>query len=124
MVEETRKIMHATDIAISATCVRVPVFIGHSEAVQVEFTNPITPAEASEILVQAPGVRVLDDPSVSLYPQPWSVAGSDDVYVGRIRRDASCPNGLVLWVVADNIRKGAALNAVQIAEEMIKRGWR
>jgi aspartate-semialdehyde dehydrogenase len=124
MVEETHKIMHAPDIAISATCVRVPVFIGHSEAVHVEFTNPITPAEASEILVQAPGVKVLDDPGVSLYPQPWSAAGSDDVYVGRIRRDASCPNGLVLWVVSDNIRKGAALNAVQIAEEMIKRGWR
>jgi len=89
----------------------------------VEFTNPITPADATEILVQAPGVKVLDDPAVSLYPQPWSAAGSDDVYVGRIRRDASHPNGLVLWVVADNIRKGAALNAVQIAEEIIKRGW-
>jgi len=123
MVEETRKIMHAPEIAISATCVRVPVFIGHSEAVHVEFTNPITPADATEILVQAPGVKVLDDPAVSLYPQPWSAAGNDDVYVGRIRRDASHPNGLVLWVVADNIRKGAALNAVQIAEEMIKRGW-
>jgi len=123
MVEETRKIMHAPEIAISATCVRVPVFIGHSEAVHVEFTNPITPADATEILVQAPGVKVLDDPAVSLYPQPWSAAGNDDVYVGRIRRDASHSNGLVLWVVADNIRKGAALNAVQIAEEMIKRGW-
>jgi aspartate-semialdehyde dehydrogenase len=124
MVEETRKIMHAPDIAVSATCVRVPVFIGHSEAIHVEFTNPMTPAEASEILAQAPGVKVLDDPGVSLYPQAWSAAGSDDVYVGRIRRDASCPNGLVLWVVSDNIRKGAALNAVQIVEEMIKRGWR
>jgi len=123
MVEETRKIMHAPDIAVSATCVRVPVFIGHSEAIHVEFTNPMTPAEAGEILTQAPGVKVLDDPAVSLYPQPWSAAGSDDVYVGRIRRDASHPNGLVLWVVADNIRKGAALNAVQIAEEIIKRGW-
>ena len=124
MVEETRKIMHAPDITMSATCVRVPVFIGHSEAIHVEFTNPISPADASEILVQAPGVRVLDDIGVSLYPQPWSVAGSDDVFVGRIRRDVSCPNGLAMWVVADNIRKGAALNAVQIAEEMIKRGWR
>ncbi len=124
MVEETRKIMHAPNMAISATCVRVPVFIGHSEAIHIEFTNPISPVEASEILVQAPGVRVLDDIGVSLYPQPWSAAGSDDVYIGRIRRDVSHPNGLVMWVVADNIRKGAALNAVQIAEEMVKRGWR
>jgi aspartate-semialdehyde dehydrogenase len=124
MVEETRKIMHAPDIAISATCVRVPVFIGHSEAIHVEFTNPISPVEASEILVQSPGVRVLDDIGVSLYPQPWSAVGSDDVFIGRIRRDASHTNGLVMWVVADNIRKGAALNAVQIAEEIVKRGWR
>lgn len=122
MVEETRKIMHAEDIAISATCVRVPVFIGHSEAINVEFTRPMTPDEARRILAQAPGVRVLDDPSVSLYPQPWTVAGSDDVFVGRIRADASHPNGLVMWVVADNLRKGAALNAVQIAEEAIRRG--
>lgn len=123
MVEETRKIMHAPDIAISATCVRVPVFVGHSEAINVEFTHPITPDEARRILAQAPGVKVVDDPSVSLYPQPWSAAGSDDVFVGRIRADASHPNGLVMWVVADNVRKGAALNAVQIAEEAIQRGW-
>ena len=123
MVEETRKIMHAPDIAISATCVRIPVFIGHSEAINVEFTHPMTPEEAKRILARAPGVKVLDDPSVSLYPQPWSVAGSDDVFVGRIRADASHPNGLVMWVVADNLRKGAALNAVQIAEEAIRRGW-
>jgi len=123
MVEETRKIMHADDIAISATCVRVPVFTGHSEAVSVEFSQPMFPDEAQRILAQAPGVKVLDDPTVSLYPQPWSAAGTDEVFVGRIRRDSSHPNGLVMWVVADNLRKGAALNTIQIAEEMVKRGW-
>ncbi|MDO8716048.1 MAG: aspartate-semialdehyde dehydrogenase [Dehalococcoidales bacterium] len=120
MVEETRKIMHAHDILVSATCVRVPVFIGHSEAVNVEFTNPITPDDARHILSQAPGVKVLDDTVVSLYPQPWSAAGTDAVYVGRIRRDVSHPRSLVMWIAADNIRKGAALNAIQIAEELIK----
>ena len=123
MVEETHKIMHAKDIAISATCVRVPVFVGHSEAINVEFAEPMTPEEASRILARAPGVKVLDDPSVSLYPQPWLAAGSDDVFVGRIRADASHPRSLVMWVVADNLRKGAALNAVQIAEEAARRGW-
>ena len=123
LVEETRKIMHAEDMAISATCVRVPVFIGHSEAVNVEFTEPMSPEEAKRILARAPGVKVLDDPSVSLYPQPWLAAGSDDVFVGRIRADSSQPKSLVMWVVADNLRKGAALNAVQIAEEAARRGW-
>ncbi len=123
MVEETRKIMHAPDIAISATCVRVPVFIGHSEAVQVEFAQPMSPEEARRILAQAPGVKVMDDPASRLYPYPWLAAGRDEVFVGRIRQDSSHPNGLVLWIVADNVRKGAALNAVQIAEEMVQRGW-
>ena len=123
MVDETRKIMHAPDIAISATCVRVPVFIGHSEAINVEFTDPMSPEEARQILTKAPGVKVLDDPSVSLYPMPWLAAGSDDVYVGRIRADASQPKALVMWVVSDNLRKGAALNAVQIAEEAARRDW-
>ncbi len=123
MVEETRKIMHAEDLPISATCVRVPVFIGHSEAVHVEFSRPMPPDEARDILIKAPGVKVLDDPSISLYPQAWPAAGTDDVFVGRIRQDASHPRGLAMWVVADNLRKGAALNTVQIAEEMIKRGW-
>ena len=123
MVEETRKILHAEDIAISATCVRVPVYFGHSAAVNVEFSSPITPEEARRILAQAPGVRVLDDPSVSFYPQPWAASGSDHVFVGRIRKDISHSKGLVMWIVADNLRKGAALNAVQIAEEGIKRGW-
>ena len=123
MVEETRKIMHAPDIAISATCVRVPVFIGHSEAINAEFTDPMSPEEARQLLAKAPGVKVLDDPSVSLYPMPWLAAGSDDVYVGRIRADASQPKCLVMWVVSDNLRKGAALNAVQIAEEAAQRDW-
>jgi len=123
MVEETRKILHTENIAISATCVRVPVWFGHSEAVNVEFSSPITPEEARRILAQAPGVRVLDDPTVSFYPQPWAASGSDNVFVGRIRKDISHPNGLVMWIVADNLRKGAALNAVQIAEEGVERGW-
>lgn len=123
MVEETRKIMHADDIAISATCARVPVFIGHSIAVNIEFSQPISPDEARRILAQAPGVKILDDPTISLYPQAWSVTGTDEVFVGRIRTDQALPNGLAMWIVADNVRKGAALNTVQIAEEMVKRGW-
>jgi aspartate-semialdehyde dehydrogenase len=123
MVEETRKIMHAPDIAISANCARVPVFIGHSEVVHVELTQPIAPDEARRILARSPGIKVLDDPAISLYPQPWSAAGTDDVYVGRIRRDVSHVSGLVMWICADNIRKGAALNAVQIVEEMVKQDW-
>ncbi len=123
LVEETRKIMHAEDIAISATCVRVPVFTGHSIAVNIEFSQPMSPEEARRILAQAPGVKIMDDPVISLYPQPWSAAGTDEVFIGRIRRDASRPDGLVMWIVADNLRKGAALNTVQIAEEMIKREW-
>jgi aspartate-semialdehyde dehydrogenase len=123
MVEETRKIMHDADILVSATCVRVPVFISHSEAVNVEFTHSISPDEARRILAQAPGVRVLDDPAISLYPHPWMAAGTDDTYVGRIRRDVSASNSLVMWVVADNVRKGAALNAVQIAEELVRHEW-
>lgn len=123
MVSETRKIMHASDIAISATCARVPVFTGHSEAVHVEFSRSISPEEARQILTQAPGVKLLDDPVISLYPQPWAAAGTDEVYVGRIRQDASNARGLAMWVVADNVRKGAALNAVQIAEVMVKNEW-
>jgi len=123
LVEETRKIMHAEDIAISATCVRVPVFTGHSIAVNIEFSQPMSPEEARRILAQAPGVKIMDDPVISLYPQPWSAAGTDEVFIGRIRRDTSRPDGLVMWIVADNLRKGAALNTVQIAEEMIKREW-
>jgi len=122
VVEETQKIMHSADIAISATCVRVPVYFGHSEAVNVEFASPMTPEEARNILAQTSGVGVLDDSSVSFYPQPWAATGSDRVFVGRIRRDVSHTYGLVMWIVADNLRKGAALNTVQIAEEGIKMG--
>lgn len=123
MEEETKKIMHTGGIALSATCVRVPVLIGHSEAVWVEFSSPMMPDDVERILVGAPGVKILDDNAISLYPHAWMAAGSDEVFVGRIRRDTSHPNGLVMWVVADNLRKGAALNAVQIAEEMVKRDW-
>ncbi|MFC1970365.1 aspartate-semialdehyde dehydrogenase [Chloroflexota bacterium] len=123
MVEETRKIMHAENIDISATCVRVPVLVGHSEAVHVEFSHLLPVEEAQRILSRAPGIRVLDDTAISLYPQAWAAAGTDDVFVGRIRQDASHTNSLAMWVVADNLRKGAALNAIQIAEEMIKRDW-
>ncbi|MEK7353240.1 MAG: Asd/ArgC dimerization domain-containing protein, partial [Chloroflexota bacterium] len=123
MVEETRKIMHADEIAISATCARVPVYIGHSEAVNVEFTHTMPVEEVRRILSRSPGIKVLDDPVISLYPQAWSAAGTDEVFVGRIRQDASHPRGIVMWVVADNLRKGAALNAVQIAEELIERDW-
>jgi aspartate-semialdehyde dehydrogenase len=123
MMEETRKIMHAQHIAVSATCVRVPVYFGHGEAVNVEFDSPITPEEARKILALAPGVTVLDDPAVSFYPQPWAASGSDHVFVGRIRKDVSHSNGLAMWIVADNLRKGTALNLVQIAEEGAKRAW-
>ncbi len=123
MVQETRKILHDETMAISATCVRVPVYVGHSEAVHIEFTDPMSPEEARHILSEAPGVKVLDDPKASVYPHAWAAAGTDEVFVGRIRRDASSPNGLVMWVVADNLRKGAALNAIQIAWELSNRGW-
>ena len=120
LVQETRKIMHDPDLPISATCVRVPVYIGHGEAVNVEFGQPMSPQDAREILSRAPGVKVLDNPSNDLYPLPIWSAGTDDVFVGRIRQDISHPNGLAMWVVADNLRKGAALNAVQIAEVVVK----
>lgn len=123
IVKETRKVMHAGDMAISATCVRVPVYTGHCSSVNVEFTHPMLTDDAERILAQAVGVKIQDDPTISLYPHPWAVVGFDDVFVGRIRRDISHPNGLVLWLVVDNVRKGAALNAVQIVEEMIKRDW-
>lgn len=119
MVQETRKILHDEDMPISATCVRVPVYIGHGEAVNVEFGQPMSSKEAREILSGAPGVKVLDSPKDDLYPLPISSEGTDDVFVGRIRQDVSHPNGLVMWVVADNLRKGAALNAVQIAEVVV-----
>ncbi len=121
MVNETRKIMHDESLAISATCVRVPVPISHSAAVHIELTRPMSPDEVRDILAEAPGVTVQDEPSVNLYPQPWAAAGQDDVFVGRIRKDSSHPNGIAMWIVSDNLRKGAALNAIQIAEELVNR---
>ena len=123
MLEETRKIMHDDSILVSATCVRVPVLVGHAVAVHIEFTRPMTVDDVRRILSQSTGIKVLDDPSASLYPQPWAAAGTDEVFVGRIRRDISHPNGIAMWIVADNLRKGAALNTIQIAEEMIARNW-
>ena len=121
MVEETRKIMHAPDVAVSATCVRVPVPIAHSEAVHVELDRAMAPQEARKLLAAFPGVVVADDPQRNLYPMPLDAAGRDEVFVGRIRQDVSHPNGLAMWVVSDNLRKGAATNAVQIAEELLNR---
>ncbi len=122
MRQESQKIMHAPELQISATCVRVPVYISHSASVHLEFTRPISVAEARELLAAMPGVTVLDNPEAGEYPMPWDVAGEDDVFVGRIRQDLSHPNGLVLWIVSDNLRKGAALNSLQIAEELVSRG--
>jgi len=121
MVNETKKIMEDDSIAVTATTVRVPVFYGHSESVNVEFDKELTPDEARKILKKAPGVKVVDDPSKKLYPLAIDAAGKDDTFVGRIRKDESIAHGLNMWIVADNIRKGAALNAVQIAEVLIKK---
>jgi aspartate-semialdehyde dehydrogenase len=116
MVNESRKIMGLPHLAVSATCVRVPIFYCHSEAAHLFFERPITPEEAREILRKAPGVKVIDDLAQHVYPMPLLGAGDDDTLVGRIRADLSAPNGLALFVVSDNLRKGAATNAVQIAE--------
>ncbi len=120
MVNETRKIFGDESIGISATAVRVPVFIGHSESINIETEDAISPDEVRELLASAPGVRVVDDPSKELYPMALDAATKDDVLVGRIRADESVENGINMWVVSDNLRKGAALNAVQIAELLIK----
>ena len=116
LANETRKIMHAPDMRISATCVRVPVHRGHSEAVSAEFSEPVSATEVRRILSGAPGVKVVDDISNGAYPTALDAAGNDDVWVGRIRDDVSTDHGVVFWVVSDNLRKGAATNAVQIAE--------
>jgi aspartate-semialdehyde dehydrogenase len=121
MVNETRKILHDDSIAVSATCVRVPVVVSHSEAIHIEFANPISPGEVREILAAFPGVKILDDPTANVYPMPVNAAGKDEVFVGRIRQDVSHPNGIAMWVVSDNLRKGAATNAIQIAEEVLNR---
>jgi aspartate-semialdehyde dehydrogenase len=120
MVTETRKIMEDESIRVTATTVRVPVFRCHSESVNIETERKLTANEARAILAAAPGVIVYDDPGRNIYPMAIDVAGKDDTYVGRIREDESIPNGLNLWIVSDNLRKGAALNAVQIAELLIK----
>jgi aspartate-semialdehyde dehydrogenase len=120
LLDETRKIMGDASIRVTATTVRVPVYVGHSESVNIETEKKLTANEARAILCEAPGVLLYDDPAHRIYPTPLDAAGKDEVFVGRIREDESVPNGLNLWIVADNLRKGAALNAIQIAEELIK----
>ena len=119
MVNETRKIMEDPTIAVTATTVRVPVLYSHSESVNIETEKKITVQEVKDLLAKAPGVKVVDNPAMSEYPLAIYAAGRDETFVGRIREDESIPNGINLWVVSDNIRKGAALNAVQIAEILI-----
>ena len=116
MVNETQKIMNDPSIAVTATTVRVPVFYGHSESVNIETEKKITADQVRELLSKAPGVTVIDNPAERQYPLAIHAAGKDDTFVGRIRQDESIPNGINMWIVSDNIRKGAALNAVQIAE--------
>jgi aspartate-semialdehyde dehydrogenase len=120
MVNETVKIFDDQNLKVSATCVRVPVFYGHSEAVWIETGRAISPESARELMSRAPGLLVLDKPSENIYPLVSEAAGRDEVFVGRIRSDPSRENGLAMWIVADNIRKGAATNAVEIAELMIR----
>jgi len=122
LINETRKILDDPSIRVSATCVRVPVVNGHSEAVNVQTREPLSPERARELLAAAPGVTVLDDPRAALYPLAIDVSGRDDVFVGRIRRDRGHERALDLWIVADNLRKGAATNAVQLAELLHERG--
>ena len=121
MFNETRKIMHAPHLSVSAMCVRVPVMRAHSEAIWVETERPVTVAEAREAFAKAPGVVLMDDPANRVYPMPLELAHHDPVYVGRLRADISNPNGLTFWTVSDQIRKGAALNAVQIALHILAR---
>jgi aspartate-semialdehyde dehydrogenase len=122
LINETRKILGDEGIRVSATCARVPVVSGHSEAVNVETKRPLSPERARELLAAAPGVTVADDPAAGIYPMAIEAAGKDDVFVGRIRRDPGNEMALDLWVVSDNLRKGAATNTVQIAELLVERG--
>ena len=122
LINETRRILGDPSIRVSATCVRVPVINGHSEAVNVQTRRELSPERARELLDSAPGVTVLDDPTAALYPLAIDASGQDDVFVGRIRRDPGHERALDLWIVADNLRKGAALNAVQLAELLDERG--
>lgn len=123
VADETRKMLGMPDLRVSATCVRVPVFRSHSQAVHIETAEPIAAARARELLMGAPGVVLVDEPRAAAYPLARDAEGRDEVFVGRIRDDASHPRGLALWIVADNLRKGAATNAVQIAESLVTRGW-
>jgi aspartate-semialdehyde dehydrogenase len=125
VVIESRKILHLPDLRVSCTAVRVPVFMSHSEAVHVETREPLSPDRARELFAAVPGVVVRDDPAAHVYPIATEAAGSDEIYVGRIRTDASIPDGrgLAFWVVSDNIRKGAASNAIELAEVLVARGW-
>ncbi len=116
MIDETHKILHAPDMKVTATCVRVPVFYGHSESVNIEFEKPATPEQVREVLEKAEGVFVVDDPANHVYPTALECADKDEVFVGRIRKDYTVESGVNMWIVADNIRKGAATNAVQIAQ--------
>jgi aspartate-semialdehyde dehydrogenase len=123
MVNETRKIFGVPDLRVSATCVRVPVLRAHSEAINLEFTEPFPVAEARELLAKAPGVKLVEDWEANYFPMPIDASGQDPVLVGRIRTDLSHANGLELWLCGDQIRKGAALNAVQIAELLVAKNW-
>jgi len=125
LVNESRKILHLPDLRVSCTAVRIPVFVAHSEAVHVETRAAISPDRARDLFAEVPGVVVRDDPSTSTYPLATEAAGSDDIFVGRVRQDPSVPDGrgLAFWVVSDNLRKGAATNAVQLAEILVGRSW-
>jgi aspartate-semialdehyde dehydrogenase len=120
---ETRKMLGQSDLAISATCVRVPVIQAHSMAIHIETSEKISPQHLRELMMAAPGIALVDDPAHNRYPLAREAAGRDEVFVGRIREDTSHPLGIAMWVVSDNLRKGAATNAVQIAESLVTRGW-
>jgi aspartate-semialdehyde dehydrogenase len=123
VIAETRKMLGMPELAVSATCVRVPVFNGHSISVQIETTEPLSADAARALMMGAPGLILADEPQLGVYPLPRLATGRDEVMVGRIRKDLSHPRGLVLWISSDNLRKGAATNAVQIAESLVTRGW-
>ena len=123
MVNETRKIMHDDDMRITVTTVRVPVYRSHSETINIEFEHDLNLADMAQAIDAFPGVQMLDDPQNQVYPMPLYTSDKNDCYVGRLRRDESNPNSFNLWVVGDQIRKGAALNTLQIAEVMIKNDW-
>ncbi len=124
MYHETKKIMHAPSLEVSATCVRVPVMRAHSEAIWVETEQPVSLEDARQALEKAEGIVMLDDPANKQYPMPLDIADKDPVYVGRLRKDITCDRGLSFWIVGDQIKKGAALNAVQIAQYLIANGWK